>query len=478
MGRQHQYLTTLASVFGYFISGILNVWPSYTLSYYTSQNTTLLSAPMTSMEASLLGSLPALGALVGTACAGMVIDGLGRKKGGLVIAMPYLLSLLMIDMTSSTVVILVARFVTGFSVGASSVHAPIFISEIAEESIRGALGSAPIASYCIGTMVSYIMGWVLTYRYTIWSCIALCVVYIGLLMSVKESPVFLMRKNREDEARQSIAHYRGEEPDSKVVMEELSRLKQRLLPAVELVPINESEVEKAEKENLNDENDDSAEHKRMPSYKMLLVSPSSRRAFITVGLVISLQVTMGIVPVQVYAKDIFTKAAPSLSSHMCSVMFACVLMAGSLSCALFSDRFGRKPLLLSSAIGVCLCLLSMGFLMQTNIAPPWVSAVLILMYCFAFAFGAGSVPYLLMGEVFISEVQSIASMVLMEWVWVLNFGILAVFPFMVENFGVHGSFYCFAVFAVVDFIVALIMVPETKGLTKEQIQEAFLGKQK
>ncbi|XP_038218603.1 facilitated trehalose transporter Tret1-like [Zerene cesonia] len=472
MGRLHQYLTTLASI----LSGILNVWPSYTLSYYTSQNTTLLSAPMTSMESSLLGSLPALGALLGTACAGMIIDGFGRKKGGIVIAMPYLFSWLMIDMTSSSIVILVARFVAGIAAGASSVHAPIYISEIAEESIRGALGSAPIASYCIGAMVSYLMGWMLPYRYIIWSGIGLCVIYIGLLMSVKESPVFLMRKNREEEARQSIAHYRGEDLDSKVVMEELSRLKQRLLPAVELVPINESEVEKAEKENLNGDNDETVEHKRMPSYKMLFVSASSRRAFTTVGLVISLQVMMGMVPVQVYAKDIFTKAAPSLSSHMCSVMFAFVLMAGSLSCALFSDRFGRKPLLLSSAIGVCLCLITMGVLMQTNIAPPWVSAVLILMYCFAFSFGAGSVPYLLLSEVFVSEVQNLASMILMEWVWLLNFGILAIFPFMVQYFGVHGSFYFFAVFAVLDIIVALVIVPETKGLTKEQIQEAFLGR--
>lgn len=51
---------------------------------------------------------------------------------------------------------------------------------------------------------------------------------------------------------------------------------------------------------------------------------------------------MGMVAVQVYAKDIFAKAAPSLSSHFCSVMFAVVLLLGCLLSAVFTDRFGRK----------------------------------------------------------------------------------------------------------------------------------------
>ena len=51
---------------------------------------------------------------------------------------------------------------------------------------------------------------------------------------------------------------------------------------------------------------------------------------------------MGMVAVQVYAKDIFAKAAPSLSSHFCSVMFALVLLFGCLLSAIFTDRFGRK----------------------------------------------------------------------------------------------------------------------------------------
>lgn len=69
--------------------GLLNVWPSYTIGLYKETNTTLLLEPMTDAEISLLGSLPSLGGMVGTAITSVVIDSLGRKRGGIVFALPY-----------------------------------------------------------------------------------------------------------------------------------------------------------------------------------------------------------------------------------------------------------------------------------------------------------------------------------------------------------------------------------------------------
>ncbi|XP_050668167.1 facilitated trehalose transporter Tret1-2 homolog [Leptidea sinapis] len=477
MGKIRQFQTTLACAFSYLISAMFNVWPSYTISEYTAQNTTVISAPMTSFEVSMVGSLPSFGAMFGTMCAGTIFDVFGRQKGGLFIAFTVLLSWILVEITTSSLVIIVARFLAGLASGGASVHGPIFISEVAEESIRGMLGSAPMAFYCVGVLISYLCGWLLSYHQTIWVNMALCIMYVGLLLSSVESPVFLIKKNREEEARMSIALYRGESPDSKVVLEELSRLKQRLQPA-ELVPMSEVDAEKAEKEKLEGSNEnETCENKMpMPPYKMLFISPSSRRAFIVVGIAMSTQVMMGLTPAQVYAKDIFSQAAPGLSSHMCSVMFALVLVCGSMCSVLLSDKFGRRPLLLASAIGVCVCLVSMGFLMQTNVAPPWLTACVILAFCFVFMFGAGSVPYLLLTEVFMSEVQSLASIIIMEWMWLLSFFILGVFPLMAQYLGIPGSFYIFAGFSVIDILLAIFMLPETKGLTKEQIQEAFLGR--
>ncbi|XP_045524325.1 facilitated trehalose transporter Tret1-like isoform X1 [Pieris brassicae] len=478
MGYLRQYQVTLACSLGNFIIGIVFVWPSYTLKLYTSANTTLLAEPLSDTQSALLGSLPSLGAMVSTMFAGVMLNTLGRQKVGLCVAMPFLLSWLLIDLSSSATLLLLGRFLSGLACGVCFVLAPVFISEIADQSIRGLLAAAPTAFYCFGVLMSFVMGWTLTFKYIIWTNIFLCVLYAALILSVRESPVFLLMKKNEEEARKSIAYYKGLPVDSKPVLAELSRLKQQLMPAFELLTVTaDGKIDEAEKEKLNPDHADVSIGK-MPPFKMLLFSSTSRRAFTIVAITISFQVMMGMVAVQVYAAEIFHRAAPSLSSDMCSVLFALVLLSGCLSCAFFSDKFGRKPLIIGSSVGVTLCLLSMAFLMQTNIGPAWVIAVLILIFCFSFMFGAGSVPYVLLAEVFLPEVQNLASMLLLELVWLLNFGLVGVFPFMIKFLGIHGSFYFFAVFGVLDILAGIFLVPETKGLSREQIQEALQGRRK
>lgn len=73
--------------------GSLNVWPSYTLKLYTANNTTLITRPMSELETSLVGSLPSLGAMFGTAITGLIIDNYGRKRGVMLLTLPFLVSL-------------------------------------------------------------------------------------------------------------------------------------------------------------------------------------------------------------------------------------------------------------------------------------------------------------------------------------------------------------------------------------------------
>ncbi|CAH2057406.1 unnamed protein product, partial [Iphiclides podalirius] len=481
MGKLQQFHTAISCSFPSLLTGLLYVWPSYTLGLYTASDTVLLTAPMADLESSLLGSLPPLGAMFGTVIVGWVISRFGRQKGSTLLALPFVLSWVMIDLSSSSISILVARFIGGIGCGSVLVYSPIFISEVAEESIRGTLTSVPIAMYCLGVQLSYILGWVLTYRYILWVNLACSILAVALIMTVTESPVYLLRQNREEEARLAISHYRSESSTSKVVLEELSRLKQQITPAVELIEMDSDDniqSEEAEKEKLNMENHTKAVKARMSSFKLLFTSPSSRRGFMIVSLALSLQVMIGMVAVQVYAKQIFSQAAPSLSSHLCSVVFALVIFFGSVVSLVAADRFGRKFLLISSSISVALCLVAMGVFLQTSIVSPWVTALLILVYCFFFMYGAGSVPYVLVAECFVPEVQSLASILLMEWVWLLNFFIIGVFPFMIKYFGIHGSFYVFAFFAILNSLVGLFLLPETKGLTNEQIQEALLRRKK
>lgn len=62
--------------------------------------------------------------------------------------------------------------------------------------------------------------------------------------------------------------------------------------------------------------------------------------------------------------------------------------------------------------------------------------------------------------------------------WFLNFAIIAAFPIMNSLIGIHGTFYFFALMAIINAVMSFFIVPETKGLSNEQIQDIFLGRTK
>ncbi|KAJ0171624.1 hypothetical protein K1T71_013174 [Dendrolimus kikuchii] len=471
-GKLRQFYTAFASGFGNLVMGMLNVWPSYTTVLYTSEDTPL-SYPLSATEESLLGSLPSLGAMAGTALVGTIINKLGRRNGGIVISLPFILSWAIVSVTTSPILVLIARFLAGTAGGAFLVYNPVFVSEVAESSIRGALASSSLLLYCAGALTSYIFGWFLTYKIIIWLMLLFSVICVLLHVFVGESPTFLLRQHRDEAAKSALAFYRGVSVNNMTVLDQFSSMKEQLLPATELISVNtesETKEEEAEKEKLNIDIDIREPLKKVSSFRLLFCTPTSLKAFLVVTTLISMQVFMGMVPVQVYAKTVFTQADPS-RSDLYTVIFALVLVCGSLATAAIADMAGRRFLILASSALVCGFMAALGYLLQSQVAPPWVTVLIVMLYCFSFMFGAGTVPYVLLAEVFVPEVQNLASMLIVEWVWFLNFLIIAIFPIMKGLLGMHGVFYAFACISLSNMVISFFIVPETKGLNNQQIQE-------
>ncbi|XP_075985368.1 facilitated trehalose transporter Tret1-like [Anticarsia gemmatalis] len=478
IGRLRQFHAAFACGFGSLDMGILTAWPSYTTELLTSNETTPLSAPMTKMDISLLGSLPSLGAILGTAIAGACFNTFGRRNGGVLISLPFVISWAMIAVTSSINMVLAARFLAGIAAGGTLVLVPVLVSEVSDDSIRGMLASVSMFQYCIGTFMSYMMGWFLSYNMVIWINIVLSIVCTVLIMLSEETAVYWLMKRREEDAKISISKYRGVPVTSKIVQDELYRLKKLVWSAEEMKSIIDPEdATQTEKEKLNPSEKNTQVGEKMSSYKMLFMIPSSRRAFIVVTVLTSLQVFMGLVPVQVFLSSVFAETDPS-KADLYTVVFAIVQFIGALVTVVAADKYGRRVLQLGSSAIVCFCLAALGVLIQFKIAPPWVTVAFIMIFCFAFMMGVGSIPYVLLAEVFLPEVLNLATMVIIEWVWFLNFFIIGVFPYITDLVGITGAFYCFAIISFFNTIISHIIMPETAGLSSEQIQEVFMPNRK
>lgn len=102
----------------------------------------------------------------------------------------------LISVTDYVPLVIVAMGLVGFGAGGQAASS-IYIAEIAQDSIRGALTSSVVSGYFLGLLLSYAWGGYLAYKYVIYIHLVLSVLYIVMLAALKESPVFLLQNGKE-----------------------------------------------------------------------------------------------------------------------------------------------------------------------------------------------------------------------------------------------------------------------------------------
>lgn len=147
---------------------------------------------ITREQGSWVGSLLALGAIAGAVPSGPMADRLGRKKTLLILAVPFLLSWVIIIFASKLWLIYLARFIVGAAVGASCVVVPTYISEIAEISTRGTLGAMFQLNITVGILLAFILGAVMNYTAFAIVCALIEVGFLASFIWMPESPVWLV----------------------------------------------------------------------------------------------------------------------------------------------------------------------------------------------------------------------------------------------------------------------------------------------
>ncbi|XP_073962532.1 uncharacterized protein [Choristoneura fumiferana] len=441
-------------------------WPSFTVNLFKSENTTL-HRPMTGTEAALFGSLSSIGAMVGVPIAGLLLDVLGRKKCALLSALIHVLAWSVIVFAKRVEILLACMFVAGISC-AVFVVIPVYISEICQPSIRGTMASFMIVSYCLGMLWSYLIGGFLDYNPMCYACLSIAVAGLAMAVFLRESPVFLMRKGREEEAADSIAFYRSTRRDSKTVVQEVDAIRQTLNP---------EEGEKTEEEEKLKSDSTTEKPKETVSCLQFFKNSQSTRRAATLALILILcSMLQGYVAVCVYAEPLFKEAVPDLSPILCSVLSAIIAIIASLSSAYLVDGLGRRPLMLYSSLGSGICCVLLGSQIQMHWGPPIMTVIIIYSFCFIYTLGAGAVPFVLAAELFVPEISSMMSMLIYELAWFCTFVVLFAFAPLVNLLGLGTLFYIFSVVCFFTTVYTYYKLPETKGLTIDAIQKLFLKK--
>jgi SP family sugar porter-like MFS transporter len=364
---------------------------------------------------SLFSSLLNLGAMFGAVSGGVVADKLGRRGAFLVACTISILgscciifgyALWILNAGRSLPVALSetracsrhCRFINGFGMGLFSLLVPMYISEISPTSLRGALGTCNQLGISSGLVIAFAIGiptaddlekreW---WRYVAAiSASPVIVLFLGFLLYVPETPRWLVGQGRAADALDALQRLRGSDAAADLELKQLQLAQE------------ESSRQSGSTGPAN-----------LGQQLKVMFSPKYVRPLsIAVGLQVVQQFT-GINGVFFFLGSLFSSGKVDVSCDrddirqaiLYSTMGASLQVVANLICLYFTNKTGRRVLLTTSLLGMCVCLAIGGCASFFN-WPFAISAAAVCCYIFSFAIGCGPVPWLMMSEVMPSRIR-------------------------------------------------------------------------
>lgn len=383
-----------------------------------------------------------IGTVFGALFAGKPADMIGRKKCLISIGLLYSVSAAGSALAGTWGLFLFFRFIGGLGVGASSVVGPMYISEISPAEYRGRLVALFQFNVVFGILISFFSNYLLTsigenaWRWMLGVEFFPAAVFFFLVLVIPNSPRWLVRKNRIDDARRV------------------------------LVKVGEANVDGAIKDITH-----SLEVLSGSSIK--LFTWKYRLPIIFAVLLATFNQLSGINALMYYAPRIFQMAGIEKdASFLQAVAIGMTNLVVTVIAMALIDKFGRKKLMIVGSVGTCFALGMVSYTFFTeNFAGYNVLAYLMIFQGF-FAFSQGTVIWVFLAEIFPNRVrgkgQALGSFT--HWAWAATISWL--FPLVAENPAIGGrySFLFFSIMMVFQFIFAWKIMPETKGRSLEQIE--------
>ncbi|PSN32740.1 Facilitated trehalose transporter Tret1, partial [Blattella germanica] len=438
---------------------------------------------VTDEEASWIGSLAPLGALIGAIPSGYLANVLGRKLLLLLLTVPLLLGWIIIIIAQDSYYFrhcvshefwqkynaLFQRIETCHSPGTATVATPLYNEEIAEVRVRGALGVNMDMMFNVGILYIYIIGALESYY---WLSISACIIpalFAVTFIWMPESPIYLLSKGETEKAEKSLRWLRGiSSAKSQDIERELNQMHKYINDSVvkKTKPVIEKSKSQLLKEYIAD---------------ISLKSPTAKAIKIIFGLMIFQQLT-GIDAVIYYTVDIFNDAGTSLSPFVCTIIVGVLPLISTYIPSLIVDRAGRRILLIISELGmaVSLLFLSLHFSMQSNHMDVswsgWVPLIAVNAFIISFSIGFGPLPWLIMAELLTTEAKVWVSSMAVCLNWSLTFAVTKLFPIINRDLGPAMTYGGFCVICILGTIFVILFVPETQGKSREDIQIELIGR--
>ncbi|XP_004529276.1 facilitated trehalose transporter Tret1 [Ceratitis capitata] len=445
-----QILVTLTAHIITLSHGIGIGWLSPTLLILQSPQTPL-DFTIAVDDVSWIGSIFGLGSLCSNIFFGLVADRFGRKTNMYLLALPHMLFWVLNFFAQSVEYLYVSRFCAGLTSGGLYVIGPVFISEISNNAIRGALTSLSMMFLSCGILIGYILPSYLDYHLIPCLVIVLTVIYIFVLRLFPETPTSLLQRQQLEEAEKAFNFYNA--INMKSAQEPYANKLQFSSAKSDFEELKSSKIQGGEKSaiTLRDFCNKSALQKFAIAFVLCIQNQfSSSFAFVN------------------YMSHIFAESGSTLDPKQCTIFAGVVQIMGTLLASTLVERFGRKTLMLTSTAGMALGMFAFGAFVQftddaTKAEYNWVPLAAMAFVMATASIGVISLTFTIIVEILPAKIRPQAQSIAMMFCSIMVFITLKLYPYFLFNLGIYTTMYSCAGSCVVTGTYLLIFMPETKG---------------
>lgn len=400
---------------------------------------------LTTLEHGFTVSIALIGTIFGSLLGSIPSDRLGRKKTLLLIAAIYLVSSIGTALATNWYLFLLFRFIGGLGVGASSVTAPVYISEIAPPSMRGRLVAMFQFNIVLGILISYLSNYLIgqsgndvSWRWMLGIQAFPSALFFILLNFIPESPRWLLLAGKRDQAAGILA---------------------QINPQTAQHDLEEMQTNQA------------ADIGKSAS---LFVKENRFPIGLAIAFAMFNQLS-GINAIIYYAPRIFEMAGLGKSSSLLSTVgIGLVNFLFTLLAINFIDRLGRKQLMLIGSFGLIATLGLVALAFFSEQMNGWAVMIYLLVYIAFFAFSQGAVIWVFISEIFPNHVRARGQTLGSFTHWIMAALIAFSFPYITEKLGGGPTFLIFTVMMILQLLFVLRVMPETKGRSLEDIGKTLV----
>ncbi|XP_022815553.1 facilitated trehalose transporter Tret1-like [Spodoptera litura] len=438
----------------------------------------------TDTQASWFGSLSFLTQPLGAVISGPIVDYVGRKKATFLVNLPHVMAWIIMYFAWNVPVLFIGNALLG--IGTGIMEAPInsYVSEISEPSVRGALCTVTQLFLSIGVFAMYFLGSVVTWRVAAIVCISIpfTSMLLVLIGAVPDTPVWLLSRGREKDALKSLCFLRGwtTADNVKEEFDELVVYSKNLDGCVICWKKGQAESE--------------CNHSKMNrirrffvEFNIVMLCKETLRPLCLSMLYFTFYVMSGLTPIKPNMVNVCSAMGMADDSKNIVVMVGVITLLASITVIGVIKSLGKRKLGITAMLGTAISCTGLSVYAHTQLDDkvfsydsttfPEEKSMVPLIFFYILTVCTGfNVSWIILGEVFPFRSRASAQGWGAAWNYVVTFIGTKTLINLETHFRLTGAFATYAAFAYVGTIYLYFFMPETEGISLQEIETYYKGK--